>query len=190
MAMGDSLTEGVGAESPEKTWVAQLADQWRARGCTVEVTNVGISGYTTDDIIRDQVPQIKDVKPTIITFQTGANDIANGHTIEKYRAGVKTILAAAKGGGARVLVMPQNEWYRSPQGKEYGPDLDKKRAQFDSVLIEEINAAGAEFVDLRAMFKRHADANMWVSDGIHPTPAAYTEWANEMARVVVSPCGK
>ena len=70
-------------------------------------------------------------------------------------------------------------------------DADYANAQreaFDSVLIEEANAAGAEFVDMRALYTQQADENQWVEDGIHPTPEAYEAWATELSSAVPSPC--
>ena len=192
MALGDSVSEGAGTTpSPEAgSYPSLLANKWRARGCTVQLSNVAISGYTAQDIINDEVPQIDGFKPTFITFQTGANDIVKNVTIDTYRTNVKKILDAAKASGARVVVMPQNEWFRSPQGKEYGPNLAEKRAAYDQVMIEETQARGAEFIDLRVMFKDHADRNLWGPDGIHPTQEAYSAWATELARIIPSPCGK
>lgn len=190
LSIGDSLTQGIGAPNPETdAFPAKLADLWRAKGCKVELKNAGISGYTAGQILRDQVPFIAEVKPTFITFQSGANDIANSVTPTQYRADVKAVIAAAKASGARVVVLLQNEWFRAPAGPGYG-GTPEKRAAYDAIMLEEIAAASAELVDLRLLYKQQADANQWVSDGIHPTAAAYDAWAEELARVIPAPCGK
>ena len=49
------------------------------------------------------------------------------------------------------------------------------------MLIEEAQSRGAEFVDMRPIYKQQADENLWVEDGIHPTPEAYEVWATELA---------
>jgi lysophospholipase L1-like esterase len=154
----------------------------------VELQNAGISGYTAEQVLTDEVPQIEEFQPTLITFQAGGNDIVNGVTLDQYRQNVKAVLEAATGSGARVIVLAQNEWFRSPEGKTYGDDLAAQREAFDAALIEEANAAGAEFVDMRATYKQQADDNQWVEDGIHPTPDAYAAWATELAGAVPAPC--
>ena len=190
LALGDSVTQGVGAPDPETgSFPARLSARWRTRGCTVELKNVGVSGYTASAVLSDQVPEIAVFKPTLITFQTGANDIANGVTMEDYRKDVKIILDAAKESGARVVVLLQNQWFRAPQGPSYGGTFEK-HAAYDAIMLEELKAKGAELVDLRALYTQQADNNLWVSDGIHPTPEAYDAWAAEIARVIPSPCGK
>jgi acyl-CoA thioesterase I len=189
LALGDSLTQGVGAVDEQTgAFPALLAERWRSDGCDVELQNAGISGYTAGQILAEQVPQIESFSPTIITFQAGGNDIANGVSLDEYRANVKSVLDAATGSGARVYVFAQNEWFRSPEGLNYGDDLATQRADYDNVLIEETSAHGAEFVDLRPLYKQQADDGQWVEDGIHPTPEAYEAWAEEMTGTIPSPC--
>ena len=188
--MGDSLTQGIGATDLDNgTFPALLAQQWRDAGCDVELKNVGISGYTAAQIVADQVPEITPFEPTVITFQGGGNDIANGVTIDDYRTNVNTVLDATQAAGARVLVFAQNEWYRSPEGQNFGGlKLADQRAAYDKVLIDAAAAHDAQFVDLRSLYKSEADQNLWAEDGLHPTPEAYVDWSEAMAAAVPAPC--
>jgi acyl-CoA thioesterase-1 len=189
LALGDSLTQGVGApDESTGAFPALLAEHWRADGCEVELQNAGISGYTAGQVLAEQVPQIESFNPTIITFQAGGNDIANGIPIEEYRENVKQVLSSAKGSGARVIVLAQNDWARSPVGVDYGESAPSQRTEFDEVLIEEASAAGAEFVDLRELYSQQADEGQWVEDGLHPTPEAYQAWADRLTEEVPAPC--
>lgn len=189
LALGDSLTQGVGApDESTGAFPALVAEEWRADGCEVELQNAGISGYTAGQILAEQVPQIEEFQPTIITFQAGGNDIANGVPIDEYRNNVKSVLESATDSGARVIVLAQNEWFRSPVGGDYGEDMDSQRAAYDEVLIEEASAHGAEFVDLRPVYKQQADDGQWVEDGLHPTPEAYQAWADKLTEAVPAPC--
>jgi lysophospholipase L1-like esterase len=189
LAMGDSLTQGVGAPDEQTgAFPALLAQKWRSGGCTVELLNVGVSGYTSGQVLAEEVPKIEPFKPTLITFQAGGNDIVNAVPVNEYRQNVTSVLDAAKASGARVIVLAQNEWFRSPDGQNYGSDLAAQRDSYDAVLIEEAKAHGASFVDLRALYKQQADEGQWVEDGIHPTPAAYEAWATELASAVPAPC--
>lgn len=189
LALGDSLSQGVGApDEATGSFPALLAEEWRADGCTVELQNAGISGYTAAQIITDELPQVETFQPTLITFQGGANDIANGVSIDQYRTEVGTVLDAAVDSGARVLVLYQNEWFASPVGLDYGTDVDEQREDFDAVLAEEAESRGAEVVDLRDMYAEEADDGRWVEDGLHPTPETYASWATAIADAVPAPC--
>ena len=155
------------------------------QGCEVELQNAGISGYTAGQILDEQVPQIEEFKPTLITFQSGGNDLANGVSADDYRSNVQAVLDAATGSGARVVVLAQNEWFRAPGFEGYS--TPEAREEFDSILIEEAQSRGAQFVDMRPIYKQQADENLWVEDGMHPTPEAYETWATELASQVPAP---
>jgi acyl-CoA thioesterase-1 len=189
LSLGDSLTEGIGAADLDTgTFPALLAAKWRAAGCEVELQNVGISGYTAGQVLSDEVPSIADFKPTVITFQAGGNDIANSVSLEEYKKNVKAVLDAATDSGAKVVVLAQNEWFRSPDGQNYGENAAAQRVDFDAALIAEANAHGAQFVDMRPLYKQQADEGQWVDDGLHPTPEAYEAWAEGLAEAVPAPC--
>jgi lysophospholipase L1-like esterase len=189
LSLGDSLTQGVGAENMETgAFPALLAEKWRAAGCEVELLNVGISGYTAGQVLTDEVPNIADFQPTVITFQAGGNDIANSISLDEYEKNVKAVLDAATDSGAKVIVLAQNEWFRSPDGQNYGENQSAQRMAYDAALIAEAEAHGAQFVDMRALYKQQADEGQWVEDGLHPTPEAYAAWADGLAQAVPAPC--
>lgn len=196
LALGDSFTIGAPTEGTT-SFPARLADRWRQKGCTVELENVAVSGFTTQDVITNELPRIATFKPTFVTLAIGANDIVHGLSepgfgLEVYRQNVRKILDAARGSGARVVVIGQPEWTRSPTGMSYAPtsQLEPQRAAFDAALAEEARAKGAEWVDLSALYKQQADQKQISPDGLHPTAPAYDAWAAELFRVLASPCGK
>jgi acyl-CoA thioesterase-1 len=190
LALGDSISQGKGTSDFETAaFPARLAERWRSNGRKVVLKNLGVPHYTAADVIAHELPEIAPFKPTLITLQVGSNDIATKVPIDSYRTRVRTILDAAKQSGARVVVLGQNEWWRSPEGAGYGGTAEKRDA-FDAVLFAETKAAGAELVDLRLLHRQHADKKMWAEDGIHPTTGAYDEMAAELARVIPSPGGK
>ncbi len=191
LALGDSISQGVGSDDIEKAaFPTRLSERWRAKGCKVDLKNLGQSGFTTNDIIATELPELAPYKPTFISLQVGANDIATNVPIETYRTNLKTILDAAKKSGARVIALSMNDWPRSPTGPDYGTGLGDKRIAYDAVLIEETKAKGAEFIDLRLLYQQAADQKQWAPDGLHPTVAAYDAMAAEIARVIPSPCAK
>jgi lysophospholipase L1-like esterase len=187
LALGDSISQGKGTPDFEKVaFPARLAERWRAEGRSVVLKNLGVPHFTAADVIAHELPEIAPFKPTLITLQVGSNDIATKVPLETYRAQVGTILDAAKKSGARVVVLGQNEWWRSPEGAGYGGTREKRDA-FDAVLAEETRARGGELVDLRLLYRQQADRKLWAEDGIHPTPVAYDEMAAELARVLPAP---
>jgi lysophospholipase L1-like esterase len=149
--------------------------------------NAGISGYTAEQIISDQLPNVAEFRPTVITFQTGGNDIVNGVTEQEYRRNVGTIIDEAVDSGADVYVLYQNEWERSPTGREYGGTREL-RERYNKILEEEAQRRGLKMMDLRSIYKEQADDEEWVDDGLHPTADAYDEWAEELFERIPLPC--
>lgn len=189
LALGDSFTIGTGG-APARAFPARLGDRWTAQGCAVELQNVAVNGYTTDDVIAHQLPVLGTFRPTFVTVAIGANDIVQGHGIEAYRANVRRILDAALATGARVVVLPQPDWSRSPMATSFGAAaaLDETITRFNAALAEEARAKRAQWVDLVPLMRTQAASGMVAGDGLHPSADAYDAWAAELARVLPSPC--
>ncbi|MBV7335404.1 arylesterase [Chloroflexi bacterium TSY] len=76
VAMGDSLTEGMGVE-PEEAYPAQLERRLQADGYDVMVINAGISGETSSGALS-RVDWVLTLEPDILILETGGNDGLRG----------------------------------------------------------------------------------------------------------------
>ena len=165
-------------------------DRWAAAGCTLTLENVAVNGYTTDDLIERELPSPASFHPTFVTIAIGANDIVRGRSLDAYRENVRRILDAVKGSGARIVVVPQPDWSRSPTAASFGtqPALSASIVAFNEALAVEARARGATFVDLSPLMQQQAREQQLASDGLHPSTEAYDAWAADLARVLPSPC--
>jgi lysophospholipase L1-like esterase len=189
LALGDSFTIGTGS-GPARAFPARLASRW---ACPVDLRNVAVNGYTTQDVIDLELPQVAAHQPTLVTLAVGANDIVQGSSADAYRARVRRILAAVARGAGRppeIVVLPQPDWALSPAASGFGEpaQIEARIIEFNGILREETAAAGGTFVDLFALMQTQARARMLAGDGLHPSAAAYDAWAAELARRVASPC--
>lgn len=58
LSLGDSLTQGVGSVDEQTgAFPALLSERWRTDGCSVELRNVGVSGYTADRLSSTSFPR-------------------------------------------------------------------------------------------------------------------------------------
>jgi len=181
LALGDSFTAGTGS-SPDQAFPVRLAARLRARGAAVTLENLGVNGYTTDDLVARELPRVASFAPTMVTLAIGANDLVRGSPLERYRAQVHSILAAIVAAGvpaARVYVLPQPDWSRSPVAADFGePGAIRANIEaFNDALRAEAGAVGARWVDLFPTMRREAEAGMIARDGLHPSAAAYDAWA-------------
>ena len=76
VAMGDSLTAGLGVEENE-AYPARLAAELTARGLNYRVINGGISGETSSGA-RERTRWVLSSHPDIVILETGANDGLRG----------------------------------------------------------------------------------------------------------------
>ena len=154
LALGGSFTIGTGSPITG-AFPARLGDRWAAQGCVVELQNVAANGFTTDDVIAEELPVLPVFRPT---FAIGANDIVQGHGLDAYRANVRRILEAALATGARVVVLPQPDCSRSPTAASFGTPaaLNETISRFNAALAEETRAQGAQWVDLVPLMRTQA----------------------------------
>lgn len=184
LALGDSFTIGTG--SPESlNFPSQLAGLLRQRGRVVRLENVAVNGYSTRELIRDELPALEAFKPTHVTLAVGANDLVRGGGPKEYRARLKQIFARLKAAGlsgSRLLVLPQPDWSQAPIAEAFG-DRDALRARieaYNGILAEETKAAGGVWVDLWPLMVEQGAARLFASDGLHPHQKAYTAWAQAL----------
>ena len=76
VALGDSMTQGIGASSPERGWVGQAADRLAEDGVRYRVVNLSMSGARTEDVIERQIPVLRALPaPALVTVLIGSNDL-------------------------------------------------------------------------------------------------------------------
>src|SRR6058998_2627686 len=121
LALGDSFTIGTGT-TPDRSFPAMLARIWTERGRTVVLSNPAVNGYTTDDLIADELPLVASFRPTVVTLLIGANDIVQGSRADRYRSQLARIHERIRSDGprARVIALPQPDWSLSPAAAGFG----------------------------------------------------------------------
>jgi lysophospholipase L1-like esterase len=79
IALGDSMTLGVGASAYDRGWVGQLAARRDADERHLDVVNLGVSGARTVEVIERQLPVLdmlsEPTAPALVTLMIGSNDL-------------------------------------------------------------------------------------------------------------------
>ena len=189
LALGDSFTIGTGI-ARESAFPAVLVRRWKGRGIECDLTNPAVNGFTTDDLIRAELPLLPRVKPTLVTLLIGANDLVRGSTDDRYRVQLRRIHEAIRTGGlkaASVYALPQPDWSLSPAGAAFGDPRDAGRAieRFNEIAREEAERWGAGYVDLFPLMRDQARAAMFASDGLHPSAEAHAQWAERLDEILI-----
>lgn len=103
VAMGDSLTAGLGVDESE-AYPALLQKKLAAGGHYFTVVNAGVSGETSSGALSRIDWVISALKPDLIILETGANDGLRGIDPEVLRKNLDRLVAIIKSNNIAVIL--------------------------------------------------------------------------------------
>jgi len=170
VAFGDSLTSGYGLPA-DRAYPAVLERMLRGAGLPLRVINHGVSGDTTARAL-DRLEAALAEKPSIVIVALGANDGLRGVPVSEVRRNLETIIEAAQGRRAQVLLcgmeaLPLFGWDYTVAFHRLFPELaEKYHVPLVPFLLEGVVA----------------NPDMLQDDFVHPNAAgaariAQTVWA-------------
>ncbi len=174
LALGDSYTIGTGASDEKHSWPAQIATRLRA-----DLTNPAVNGYTTLDLIRDELPLLEQVDPDVVSVLIGVNDLVQGRTPQQYRRSLSAIYAEVK--DQRVVAVSIPSWSYVPAAAQFGgrEHVDRMTRLFNDVAREEATHRGFTWIDITEASRSHIGTLGWIADDeLHPGDAQYAAWAD------------
>jgi lysophospholipase L1-like esterase len=191
VALGDSYTIGTSVAAAERfpdQLVLALAVGWPSFQLEI-VANLGVDGYATSDVIREELPVAAALAPEVATLLIGVNDVVQGVPLERYEANAAAILDVLLGplSPDRLLVVSVPDYTVTPAGADYGTPAER------SAGIRAVNARmaglaadrGVAFVDVTDISLDAAtDPALVASDGLHPSGSQYARWVARIAPVL------
>ena len=179
VALGDSYTIGTSV-TPAESWPSQLV----ARLPQLElVANLGVNGYSSDDVIRYELPALASFRPEFVTLQIGVNDVVRGVPEQSYQANVARIVDAML-----VLVSPDRmvcvatpDYTVTPQGTAFGsPSQRAGIERVNAILSDACERRGVLFVPETFAISQSAatDRSLVAGDGLHPSAVQYARWVD------------
>lgn len=190
LALGDSYTIGT-ALAPSRSFPPRLAAHFEAAtGKHVGVVNLGVNGYTTEDLIGYELRHLGDVRWDVVTVLIGVNDFVQGRSEQQYRASLRSIyerLGALGLPPGRVVAVSIPDFSFTPSGAALGPprNIEAGLRRFNLVGKEEADRAGFPFVDIFDLSRSLAGSPDWVApDGLHPGEPQLQAWADRVWEIV------
>jgi acyl-CoA thioesterase I len=184
LALGDSYTIGTGASSEARNYPSILAARLaETAGRKVEVTNPAVNGFTTRNLIDNELSYLATLKPDLVSLLIGVNDLVQGRTPEQYRKALVRIddeVAALELGAGRVVAISIPNWSVTPAAATFGnPDqLRGLTETFNRIALREAEARGFTWVDITSASISGSGTKGWISsDQLHPGDAQYASWA-------------
>jgi lysophospholipase L1-like esterase len=187
VALGDSYTIGTSVAEVER-WPNQLVD--RLDGALVLVANLGVNGYSSDDLIRFELPELASLDPGFVTVQIGVNDVVRRVPESTYLANVELILDAllTRLPADRILAVATPDYTITPMGATFGSPALQTAAlvRFNEILREAAGERGIAFIpEIYELSQRAAtDASLTAADGLHPSGAHYALWVDAIQPAV------
>ena len=192
VALGDSYTIGTGlrrmADRYPDQLVAALGSAMPALQLDL-VANLGVNGYASADLIRDELPAFDRLEAGFATLLIGVNDVVAGFPIGQYAINVGEILdhLLARLPPDRIVTIGIPDYTVTPRGADYGDP----RRQHDAIVASNAAMArlaaerGIAFIDILALSLEAAgDRSLVAGDGLHPSGSQYARWVERIAPVV------
>ncbi len=189
VALGDSYTIGTSVEASGR-FPDQLVAALGPEPPTLRlVANLGLNGYTSANLIRDELPALDDLEPEFVTVLIGVNDVVQGVPVETYESNIVAILDAllSRLPADRIVTVAVPDYTVTPAGADFGDP----RQQHDGIVAT--NAVmqrlagdrGIAYVDIFDLSLGAADDRSLVAgDGLHPSGVQYALWVERLAPVV------
>ncbi|HEY1972417.1 MAG TPA: SGNH/GDSL hydrolase family protein [Pseudonocardia sp.] len=186
VALGDSFTEGLDDRRDDGTprgWADRVAERLAEDVPDFRYANLAVRGKLLDQVVNDQVPVAEELRPDLITFSAGGNDIIRPRcspdsVAERFDAALGRLVAT----GADVVIFIGFDTRKVPVLST----LRGRIATFNELLRIVADGHRCRVVDLWAMAPL-SDPRSWGKDRLHLTPDGHRRVALRTLEVLGVP---
>jgi len=188
VGLGDSYTIGTSVAELER-WPNQLVE--RVDGLQL-AGNPAVNGYTSADLVEDELPRLDDLRPEFISVLIGVNDVVQGVPDSQYVGNVAVILDHLLGWVPpnRIVCVATPDYTVTPSGGAFGDPTQQSDAivRFNAILREACEQRGIAFVPeiFEISQAAQADPSLVADDGLHPSGKQYSLWVDAIEPVVMA----
>jgi lysophospholipase L1-like esterase len=174
VALGDSMSQGIGARDISGGWVGQLHRQLADGAKSYRLVNLSVTGARVQNVIDTQLAQLTaiGVVPDLVTVLIGANDMLVRRRRVAAVAAFAVLLNELPAGRTVIGTLPR----RNAQALEINALIDAAAAA-GNLRVAELRGG----VSLRGIRATLAD------DYFHPNEIGYARIAAAFAKAIVEP---
>ena len=189
LPIGDSYTIGQSVPTDQR-WPDQLVAKLRTDGVDMAIlANPAVTGYTTDDLIKNELPLIDRYKPNFVTIQIGVNDYVQGVAVATTAQNLKVILDTVQKtvNKNKIILVTIPDYAKTPNGARFGdPSLSSAAIKnLNGIIIEEAQQRGLLAVDVYDISQLViSDPTLTANDGLHPSGKQYGLWADAIYEAI------
>lgn len=181
VAIGDSSVEGIGASHHSKSYPSLVFEKIKLTHPECEYHNLGKSGDRIKHVVKNQLPQVLNLYPDLVTVSIGVNDIRGRVKLSEFEKDltyfVKTLQRETN---AKIIInnipdfsaLPTLPIYIRIASKilinRFNKSIEKISDNFELTLVDIFKVSRQFCKDWRKFIS---------SDGYHPSDAGYALWA-------------
>lgn len=182
LPLGDSYTIGTGATEKE-AWPTLLSDHLYTNKIPCKLLgNPARNGFTSQDLIEIELPQLKKLKPDFVTLLIGVNDWVQGVSKTSFAKNLSHILDEIQTeipDRKKILLVTIPDFGVTPTGQNYsrGRNISEGISEFNTIIKEEAKKRNLSVVDVFEISKEMGiDKSLVARDGLHPSAKEYAVW--------------
>lgn len=168
-ALGDSFTEGLqddlGPDGRHRGWADRTAAALARRQGSLQYANLAVRGRLLAQVLADQVPLAVRLRPALVTFHAGVNDLLRpAADVARVARGYRESVGRLRETGAEVVV------FTVIAGSGGSGGTARRLAERFGAFNETVRTAAAEFGALVTELGGHAalrDRRLWHEDRLH-----------------------
>lgn len=192
LPLGDSYTIGQSVAMDER-WPNQLVADYQPHGKHLKIlTNPSVTGYTTQNLIDQELPLVRRLHPQFVTVLIGVNDYVQGVSADTFRVHLHTIVSEIQ----RELSNPDNillvtipDYSKTPTGALFGNPATATLGiqQFNKIIKQTAATYHIPVADIFSISQQVAsDSSLIANDGLHPSGKEYTAWVSIIKNVLIA----
>lgn len=184
MALGDSVTEGIGATSTHRSFASVIASYLRHHRKNLQYHNLGKRGAPTRDILANQLDDAIALNPDLVTISAGVNDIRVFSTPWQFKKDLRELIdRLEQETHAEIVINNIPDFSVTPLIPGYSKRIIRFIIRrFNNAMSDVVVSSRATIVDLfslTAVFgKQYPEAI--ADDRFHPSDFGYAIWASAM----------
>ena len=190
VALGDSYTICTGTTAAN-SWPVLLTQKLNeAKIAVTLIANPSHNGWTTQDLIDNELPVYEKSNPTFATLLIGVNDWVQGvdaKTFQKNLVFIIDKMQAKLANKSNLVLITIPDFGVTPTGSRYsnGRDISKGIMEFNKIITDEAKKRNLKTVDLFPTSKEMGkDNSLIAADGLHPSAKEYAIWETLIYPVV------
>ena len=180
VALGDSYTICEGA-TWEQSWPFILANNLKKQGINIElIANPSKTGWTTQNLIDNELPVFDASQATFSTLLIGVNDWVQEVSKESFHKNLSIIIDhVQKKTGNKLILITIPDFSVTPEGPKYskGRNISEGLQGFNQIIKEEAKKRKLPCVDIfPTSLNMLNNPELISSDNLHPSAKEYALW--------------